>query len=34
MKYFFEYELPKVDAWLDVVARKVTLCRDVDIAIL
>ena len=30
MRYFFAYELPKVDAWLDVVARGVTLCRDLD----
>lgn len=34
MEYFFEYELPKVDAWLDVVARRVTLCRDVAVAAL
>lgn len=34
MRYFFGYELPKVDAWLDVVARRETLCRDLDVAVL
>jgi len=30
MQYFFAYELPKVRAWFDVVARRVDLCRDLD----
>ena len=30
MRYFFAYELPKVGAWLDVVARREPLCRDLD----
>ncbi|MGN6722926.1 MAG: acyl-CoA dehydrogenase [Marmoricola sp.] len=34
MQYFFQFELPKVDAWLDVVARRVSLCRDLDPALL
>lgn len=34
MQYFFGYELPKVDAWLDVVARREPLCRDIDVAVL
>lgn len=29
MQYFFAYELPRIGAWLDVVARRETLCRDV-----
>jgi butyryl-CoA dehydrogenase len=28
-RYFFRYELPKIGAWLDVVARRDTTCRDV-----
>jgi len=28
-RYFFAYELPKIGAWLDVVARREPLCRDV-----
>jgi len=28
MRYFFAYELPKVDAWLLVVAARQPLCRD------
>jgi len=27
-RYFFAYELPKIDAWLAVVARREPLCRD------
>ncbi|MDR7336164.1 acyl-CoA dehydrogenase [Roseateles asaccharophilus] len=27
-RYFFAYELPKIAAWLDVVARREPLCRD------
>jgi alkylation response protein AidB-like acyl-CoA dehydrogenase len=27
-RYFFAYELPKIGAWLDVVARREPLCRD------
>ncbi|RNL62500.1 acyl-CoA dehydrogenase [Nocardioides marmoriginsengisoli] len=34
MRFFFGYELPKVGAWLDVVARRETLCRDLDVALL
>jgi butyryl-CoA dehydrogenase len=28
MRYFFEYELPKIDAWLGVVANRTATCRD------
>ncbi len=34
MRYFFAYELPKVGAWLDVVARREALCRDLDPSVL
>ena len=27
-RYFFSYELPKTAAWLDVVARRESVCRD------
>jgi butyryl-CoA dehydrogenase len=27
-RYFFRYELPKIGAWLDVVARRDSTCRD------
>jgi len=27
MRYFFAYELPRIDAWLGVVARREDLCR-------
>ena len=27
-RYFYEYELPKIDAWLDVVARRNPTCRE------
>jgi alkylation response protein AidB-like acyl-CoA dehydrogenase len=27
-RYFFAYELPKIDAWLDVVSRRESVCRD------
>jgi butyryl-CoA dehydrogenase len=30
MRYFFAYELPKVDAWLGVVARRESLPRDMQ----
>ena len=30
MRYFFAYELPKVDAWLSVVARREPLLREVQ----
>jgi butyryl-CoA dehydrogenase len=30
MKYFFAYELPRIGAWLGVVARREAVCRDVD----
>lgn len=30
MRYFFGYELPKISAWFDVVARRDSLCRDLD----
>ena len=26
-RYFFAYELPKIDAWLGVVARREAVCR-------
>lgn len=29
-RYFFAYELPKIGAWLDVVARREPLCRDIQ----
>ena len=29
-RYFFAYELPKIGAWLDVVARREPLCRDMQ----
>lgn len=29
-RYFFAYELPKIGAWLDVVARRESLCRDIQ----
>ncbi|MDG0854297.1 acyl-CoA dehydrogenase [Pelomonas puraquae] len=29
-RYFFAYELPKIGAWLDVVARREPLCREVQ----
>ncbi|WP_246258236.1 acyl-CoA dehydrogenase [Amycolatopsis anabasis] len=32
MRYFYAYELPKVSAWFDVVARREPLCRDVTVA--
>ena len=28
-RYFFAYELPRIGAWLDVVARRESLCRDI-----
>jgi butyryl-CoA dehydrogenase len=28
MRYFFAYELPKIDAWLGVVARREAVCRE------
>ncbi len=30
MRYFYAYELPKIDAWLGVVARREALCRDMQ----
>jgi alkylation response protein AidB-like acyl-CoA dehydrogenase len=30
MAYFYAYELPKVDAWLGVVARREALCREMQ----
>ncbi|MGA1316086.1 MAG: acyl-CoA dehydrogenase [Rubrivivax sp.] len=30
MRYFFAYELPKIDAWLAVVARREPLVRELD----
>ncbi|MCY4746419.1 acyl-CoA dehydrogenase [Pelomonas sp. UHG3] len=29
-RYFFAYELPKIAAWLDVVARREPLCREIQ----
>ena len=29
-RYFFAYELPKISAWLEVVARREPLCREVQ----
>lgn len=34
MSYFFAYELPRVDAWLRVVADHEYLCRDLDPTVL
>ena len=34
MRFFFDYELPKIDAWLVVVARREALCRDLDPSVL
>ena len=31
-RYFFAYELPKIGAWLDVVARREPLCREIKAA--
>jgi butyryl-CoA dehydrogenase len=31
MRYFFAYELPKIDAWLTVAARREPLCRDLAV---
>jgi butyryl-CoA dehydrogenase len=28
MRYFFAYELPKIDAWLGVVSRREPVCRE------
>ena len=30
MRYFYAYELPKIDAWLGVVARRESLVREID----
>ena len=30
MRYFFRYELPKIDAWLGVVASRDPTCRDMQ----
>ncbi len=30
MRYFFAYELPKIDAWLGVVARREAVCREMQ----
>ena len=30
MKYFFAYELPKIDAWLDVARDRVRICTDMQ----
>ena len=34
MRYFFAYELPKIDAWLGVVARREALVRELDPSVL
>jgi alkylation response protein AidB-like acyl-CoA dehydrogenase len=34
MRYFFAYELPKIDAWLGVVARREALLRELDPSVL
>ena len=34
MRYFFAYELPRVGAWFEVVARREPLCRELDPAVL
>jgi butyryl-CoA dehydrogenase len=30
MRYFFAYELPKIDAWLSVVSQRNAVCRDMQ----
>jgi hypothetical protein len=30
MRYFFRYELPKIDAWLGVVAERDPTCREMQ----
>jgi len=30
MRYFFVYELPKIDAWFNVAARRESVCRDMQ----
>jgi butyryl-CoA dehydrogenase len=30
MRYFYAYELPKIDAWLAVVAAREAVCRTMD----
>jgi butyryl-CoA dehydrogenase len=29
MRYFFAYELPRIDAWLGVVGRREAVCREI-----
>ena len=29
-RYFYAYELPKIDAWLGVVSSREPLCRDMQ----
>ena len=30
MRFFFAYELPRIDAWLAVVARREAVCRTMQ----
>jgi butyryl-CoA dehydrogenase len=30
LRYFYAYELPRIDAWLGVVARREAVCRDMQ----
>jgi len=30
MRYFFAYELPRIDAWLKVVAEREAVCRTME----
>ena len=30
MRYFMSYELPKIDAWLEVVAQRNATCREMQ----
>jgi len=30
MRYFYAYELPKIDAWLAVVASRESVCREMQ----
>ena len=30
MRYFFAYELPRIDAWLGVVSRRESVCREMQ----
>ena len=31
MRFFFAFELPRVEIWLEIVAARSTLCRDMPV---